>query len=528
MAYPEVIIPPSVAPATGLELTLQDDLTVEFAPRFSRGTTQRQSFGDPIWRARISYRSLRSSDRALVEQALARARGGAANIRLTPGRPLRGSFPATELLTNNDFSNGTTGYTAGPAASIAVLDRTLRVLRTGPTAGDAYASVTASAQSQYAPYSFRAMVASVNGVVNAGPTTTNNTEAISASDASASPGLRNTVVLATASSAPTAYLDNSNPSGSVAGDYYEVSWASYARCLLIDNPQNALLYSDQLDNAAWTKDGASITANSQTAPDGTSTMDALVEDGATSAHRVGQSITVSSSALDISASFCVKAGTRSWVYLEISDNSTHWIGTYVNLATGALGTAYSGGSNITNARFFVRDMGSGIYRIHAVARKSGTQTSIYIFCGAANADNSGTYTGVSLDVAAYFWRGASSISSVPFLPAQTTSAASTGTSQTGRSLNVKGLPVSTSGLLLAGDFFEINGELKQCTASLDSDAAGLGVLQFGPGLVTSPADNDPVIINNPMGRFRIVGDPRRVDQFGVYLDVDLELAEAGP
>jgi hypothetical protein len=79
--------------------------------------------------------------------------------------------------------------------------------------------------------------------------------------------------------------------------------------------------------------------------------------------------------------------------------------------------------------------------------------------------------------------------------------------------------------LRSGDWFEINGELKQCTTSLDSDAAGLGYLQFTPGIATSPADNDPVIINCPMGRFMLGADPDITENFGAYTDVSLDLVE---
>lgn len=45
---------------------------------------------------------------------------------------------------------------------------------------------------------------------------------------------------------------------------------------------NLVGYSEQFDNAAWTKARSSITANLATAPDGTATADKLVEDTTTS------------------------------------------------------------------------------------------------------------------------------------------------------------------------------------------------------------------------------------------------------
>ena len=54
--------------------------------------------------------------------------------------------------------------------------------------------------------------------------------------------------------------------------------------------QNEILYSEQFDNAAWTKSSSSITANSQTAPDSTTTADTLTN-FATGNNRIYQGIT---------------------------------------------------------------------------------------------------------------------------------------------------------------------------------------------------------------------------------------------
>lgn len=49
-------------------------------------------------------------------------------------------------------------------------------------------------------------------------------------------------------------------------------------------PHNLLTYSEQFDNAAWTKSAASITANAIAAPNGTVTADKFVEDSSTGTH----------------------------------------------------------------------------------------------------------------------------------------------------------------------------------------------------------------------------------------------------
>lgn len=64
------------------------------------------------------------------------------------------------------------------------------------------------------------------------------------------------------------------------------------RGLLIEGPgANAVVFSEALDNAAWTKTRAGITADAATAPDGAATADKLVEDAtAANSHYVARSM----------------------------------------------------------------------------------------------------------------------------------------------------------------------------------------------------------------------------------------------
>ena len=56
----------------------------------------------------------------------------------------------------------------------------------------------------------------------------------------------------------------------------------------LDARVNLLTYSEQFDNAAWTKDAVTVTANAGVAPDGTTTADAVVPTATTAIHRVVQ------------------------------------------------------------------------------------------------------------------------------------------------------------------------------------------------------------------------------------------------
>lgn len=101
-----------------------------------------------------------------------------------------------------------------------------------------------------------------------------------------------------------------------------------------------------------------------------------------------------------------------------------------------------------------------------------------------------------------------------------------GASQTGGKLIIDGLPTSTNGLALAGDWFEVNGELKRLTADLNSDSSGNGYLIFEPTLRASPSDNTPVIFRSPMGKFMLASDTVGYEtRPGIISDIELGLVE---
>lgn len=82
-----------------------------------------------------------------------------------------------------------------------------------------------------------------------------------------------------------------------------------------------------------------------------------------------------------------------------------------------------------------------------------------------------------------------------------------GADQTGNTLTVDGMTVSTTGILKAGDYFQLgtgtSARLYMVTQDLDSDGSGEGTITFEPALRTSPADNDTVVVSSPKGAFRL-------------------------
>jgi len=81
-----------------------------------------------------------------------------------------------------------------------------------------------------------------------------------------------------------------------------------------------------------------------------------------------------------------------------------------------------------------------------------------------------------------------------------------GAAQTGKSLTTKGWTATQTGLLLPADYFEVNGEYKMVTASVDSDGGGLATINFVPPLRASPPDSDPIVTVNPKVTMKLIND----------------------
>jgi hypothetical protein len=127
--------------------------------------------------------------------------------------------------------------------------------------------------------------------------------------------------------------------------------------LVEDCPWNLFEYSEDFSNAAWVKSASAttITTNSTTAPNGTTTADTWTINAA-GARYVGQTKTVTAGA--VTASFFVKKGTSDWFYIRI-DDGTNYAGYTFDVATGQLGQSVS--SVLTPIASIV-DFGNGWYR----------------------------------------------------------------------------------------------------------------------------------------------------------------------
>jgi len=108
-----------------------------------------------------------------------------------------------------------------------------------------------------------------------------------------------------------------------------------------------------------------------------------------------------------------------------------------------------------------------------------------------------------------------------------------GGGQEGEVLNVQGLPISTTGYLLEGDFIQlgtgITSRLHKVIEPVDSDADGKAAISLWPRIRRgeAPVDSAAVVVADCAGAFRLVGPTEWAHEPGIYSQaVELNAVEA--
>ena len=108
-----------------------------------------------------------------------------------------------------------------------------------------------------------------------------------------------------------------------------------------DDDENLLTYSEQFNNAAWSKNNYNVTANATTAPDGTLTADKLIAINASTFHDLYKSPGLGSNTYTLS--IFAKVAEQSFIQLRIDDGAISRLAMF-NLSTGSV----SSSSNVTS------------------------------------------------------------------------------------------------------------------------------------------------------------------------------------
>lgn len=188
--------------------------------------------------------------------------------------------------------------------------------------------------------------------------------------------------------------------------------------LVEESRTNLLLRSEEFDNASWGTLNATVSANTQVAPDGVTSADTITDvNGVTSAN-VGcfQGITLADSTT-YAMSCYVKAGTKTTCRVGIRDKAGTII--FANFNLTAVSTTVGNAVSST-----IQDAGNGWYRCTTICASSTGATSprglVYMDTGSYTANGTGTIHVWGADLQA----GATLSSYIPTTTAAVTRSAS--------------------------------------------------------------------------------------------------------
>jgi hypothetical protein len=198
--------------------------------------------------------------------------------------------------------------------------------------------------------------------------------------------------------------------------------------LLIEEQRtNLLTYSEQFDNAAWTKGDSTITANTIVAPDGTLTGDKIIEgSGASLSPRI-TSGAISATAQTYVVSLYLKAGERRYINVLGRRDATNYNGVLVDLVTGTLSAPTRAATTNNVSTSTITSVGNGWYRVTMAYTYTTTGNTLAYFGLGSDSAGAVPYTGDGVS-GIYIWGaqlevGAFPTSYIPTVASQVTRAA---------------------------------------------------------------------------------------------------------
>ena len=302
----------------------------------------------------------------------------------------QGLVLGSELITNGDFSGGSTGWstvvTGGNAITIS--GGSVRFQTTGAdTASLTQANVTAAGKWYRVEFD---VLPGSTGNLKVTPFGGATGEIIF----SCSPGRKvfnSFVVSATTfiisrvvGSVADATIDNISVK-ELPGNH--ASQATTASRPVLRARYNLLTYSQDYSNAAWQANAGTISANLPSAPDGTSTANLYTANAGLGYHYTNRSSApVQTGTYTIA--YSVKKGTSSWIFLTLVDSSIN----YFNFDTGTFGT--------TPDTCTATPTNNGWWRL--TITKTITSQNVACGVGVANGNGGANFTAVGTE-SVYVW-----------------------------------------------------------------------------------------------------------------------------
>ena len=248
---------------------------------------------------------------------------------------------------------------------------------------------------------------------------------------------------------------------------------------------NLVTYSEQFNNAAWTNTAMTITADSTTAPDGTTTADKIVPTTAATFHYLSQTPSPSGAS---TLSIYAKSSGYDWIKLFMGGSSV--CSANFNISTGALGT--TGGSSFSTST--ITDVGDGWYRCTMTNNGAYSGTSgVYVTSAESNPPTSGLSEAGDGTSGGFLWGAQLEVATAAtgYLP--TTSASLSGLTNVTRGANGTTAASASSGddiQQLPYALLNVNMPVRLKGLSVSSDGTGAGRLTLCDKVGTHLCDVD--------------------------------------
>lgn len=190
--------------------------------------------------------------------------------------------------------------------------------------------------------------------------------------------------------------------GSVAGTYVEttqaiVRQAAVGDVLIGDGQENLANWSDAFDNAAYFKDGITVSANAAEGPEPGMHADRIAESDAVAAHRVGRAVNVTEAGI-YTTSIYAKAEEVDHLRFELASGWDGGSFAHYGTAVYDLGQGSVDGTSNGMLGADIEDVGDGWYRISARMEMSVGQSyvNLYLHDGASHVYDGDTDSGILL------------------------------------------------------------------------------------------------------------------------------------
>jgi hypothetical protein len=310
----------------------------------------------------------------------------------------KGLVLGPELVTNGDFSNGTTGWTPSNA-TLAVVSGELEVTNSAALAGIATSDSFSTVAGRFYVLTYTARRGTSSSIdlqarTSAGAalqsvtltnTTNTNGKLIFAATTSASI-IR--VVINQAVAGRTGFIDNISVRELPGNHAFQSTPTSRPT---LSARVNLLTKTEQFNDVAWTPGQTTVTANAVTAPNGTLTADKLVETATTNNFSISQG----SSGIfwpligTYTFSFYAKAAERNFAVISFASGDTprKWVNGIVDLSNGDSKILTTLNSP-TYSGFAAQAVGNGWYKISITAVNTTTGGAAVGFLAQINISDS--------------------------------------------------------------------------------------------------------------------------------------------